>query len=61
MAKPKGLIHELASLRTAALRLYTAGRWERVSSGDRRADEKLWEALRDALGLPPGTTDHIPS
>lgn len=60
MARPKSLIHEHAALRQAALRIYVAGHWLREKSSDRKADEKLWEELRDALHLPPGTTDHIP-
>lgn len=60
MSKPKGIIHELAALRTAATKLYCAGKWVRPKSGDPAADAKLWEALREALGLPIGTNDHIP-
>ena len=40
------------ALQTAALALYMAGRW----SCDRPVNEAaLWTALRDALGLAPGT------
>lgn len=39
-------------LRKAALALYFAGRW----SCHKPVDEaKLWEDLRDALGLPAGS------
>lgn len=42
---------ELKRLRTAATALYFAGRW----SCSRDVDEaKLWEDLRDALGLEAG-------
>lgn len=58
--KPRSILKELTELRTAALRLYTAGHWVRPKSGDVVADNKLWEDLREALRLPPGTTDHIP-
>ena len=45
----------VAALRTAALALYYAGHW----TSDRLTDEesaKLWTELRDALGLPTGTS-----
>ena len=53
MAKRPSLIVELATLRRAALALYQAGHWEldRPMTGQKQ----LWEALRDALGLPPGS------
>lgn len=41
------------SLRRAALDIYSAGYW----TCDREVDEAaLWTALRDALGLPTGTS-----
>lgn len=48
-------------LTIAALDLYRAGRWLVLDSaghlvGGREAQTKLWVALRDALGLPPGTS-----
>lgn len=48
-------------VRLAALALYNApGFWDLVASHgspglDGREQARLWEALRDALGLPPGT------
>lgn len=41
---------------SAATRLYLYAKWV-DASGDLTADEQaeMWEALRDALGLAPGT------
>jgi len=41
------------ALRAAAQALYDAGRWE-LPSMPPAEQAKLWEALRDALGLAPG-------
>ena len=43
----------------AALALYRAGRWE-LPEGELSppVQAHLWENLRDALGLPPGTSGH---
>jgi hypothetical protein len=52
---------ELRQLRAAALALYNAGRWKLPNpDGDHTqwtevAQAGMWMALRDALGLPPGT------
>lgn len=43
---------ELKRLRTAATALYFAGMWRCTPSSPDEA--KLWEALRDALGLEAG-------
>jgi hypothetical protein len=40
-------------LAEAASALYFAGVWVREDSTDPEADKKLWEDLRDALGLKP--------
>lgn len=53
MAKRPALIHELAALRRAALAIYYAGHWE--LDRPMTSQKQMWEALRDALGLPPGT------
>jgi hypothetical protein len=37
----------------AASRLYFAGVWQLNGSGDIEAQKKMWESLRDALGLKP--------
>lgn len=47
MAKRPSLIHELATLRRAAIAMYYA---------PEPVDKKTREALRDALGLPPNVT-----
>jgi hypothetical protein len=45
------LLQDRDTLLAAARALYDAGRW----TCDRPCDEaRLWEALRDAIGLPPG-------
>jgi hypothetical protein len=41
-------------LKSAALKLYLAGRWDCQTIPPEQA-AVLWEALRDALGLPAGT------
>lgn len=49
------------ALRAAALALYNAGHWNLMrhnadfTGAARAAEAKLWENLRDALGLAPGT------
>lgn len=44
------------AIHRAGLALYEAGRWQLAAPGANEADQaKLWEALRDALGLQPGT------
>lgn len=46
------------TLASAALALYTAGRWT-LATMAKEDQIKLWEALRDALQLPPGTSTRI--
>ena len=47
----EAILAEFEQLRAAALALYFAGKW----SCHREVDEiRLWEALRDALGLEAG-------
>lgn len=55
MARPPSMVHELARLRQASIALYLSGKWVRPNTGDPKADAELWEKLREALGLPPGT------
>lgn len=43
-----------AVLEQAARELYFAGRWQLEGVADEHSAE-LWAALRDALGLPPGS------
>lgn len=46
---------ERDEVRTAAHRLYRAGKWE-LPGMDEKKQAKLWEALRDAIYLPEDTT-----
>lgn len=50
----RALTAERDALRQAAFDLYLAGRWDCASVPPETAAQ-LWEALRDALGLPVGT------
>lgn len=45
-----------SELEQAALELYYYGRWELPGRAPEPQDAVLWERLRNALGLPPGTT-----
>lgn len=45
-------------LKEAATVLYMVGRWSAPGISDEMA-AKLWEDLRDALGLPPGTATSV--
>lgn len=47
-------------LKAAALALYMAGRWTVPGVTD-EVQERLWEGLRDALMLRPGTATAIPT
>jgi hypothetical protein len=53
------MIHELARLRQASIALYASGKWVRPATKDPKADAELWEKLREALGLPPGTATNL--
>lgn len=46
---------ENKALRDAAMALYEAGKWDLVNNAmPQERQALLWEALRDALGLPEG-------
>jgi len=47
-------LKEALRLKDAAMKLYTAGRW-RCDALPEHLQARLWEDLRDALGLPEGT------
>ena len=47
-------LKEAMRLKTAAIKLYNAGRWTCATVPPWDA-EKLWEELRDAAGIPLGT------
>jgi hypothetical protein len=51
---PGCLACRVDALEAAGKALYMAGRWDCVSVDAGHA-ARLWEALRDALGLPVGT------
>ena len=60
MRKNLAMTDEYTKLRVAATALYYAGHWSRVLPLPLSPlkDAELWENLRDALGITPGTTGH---
>ena len=54
LAGPRATAAENEAIRAAATALYLAGRWDCPNVTPRDA-ARLWEGLRDALGLPVGT------
>jgi hypothetical protein len=57
LAEEKKMQERYAAVTEAAGKLYYAGVWE-LQGGGMPSEEQsaLWEALRDALGLKPGTS-----